>query len=60
MNIVEIQEAAQMLYAAHGDRAEYEAAQKARMKKETGNIDQARDWQRIREAIAQMRGPHAS
>lgn len=60
MNILEIQETAQMLYAAHGDRAEYEAAQNARKQKETGNSEQARDWQRIREAIAQMRGPHAS
>lgn len=60
MNIIEIQESAQMLYHAHGDKAEFEAAQKARALKETGNTQEAGDWIRIRRAIAQMRGSNYS
>ena len=60
MNAVEIQDCARRLYEAHGDKAELEAAQHAKEQLEKGNKDDAEDWQRIREAIALMRGPHAS
>jgi len=56
MNVLEIHESARKLYEAHGDKAEFEAAQKARQLKENGKEDEAADWQKIREAIAQMRG----
>lgn len=56
MNVLEIHESARKLYEAHGDKAEFEAAQKARQLKESGKEDEAADWQKIREAIAQMRG----
>lgn len=56
MNALEIHESARKLYQAHGDKAELEAAQKARQMKESGKEDEAADWQKIREAIAQMRG----
>jgi len=56
MNMMEIHENARRLYQAHGDKAELEAAQKARLLKEKGNVEEAEDWVKIREAIAQMRG----
>ncbi len=60
MTFLEIQESARKLYEAHGDKAEFEAAQKARQLADDGEEDQASDWKRIREVIAQMRGPHSS
>lgn len=60
MNFLELQESARKLYEAHGDKAELEAAQNARQHKEDGDEEQAKDWQRIREVIAEMRGPHLS
>ena len=56
MNISEINDIARRLYQAHGDRAEFEAAQKARQLAEVGNSAEASDWRRIREAIAERRG----
>lgn len=56
MNALEIHESARKLYQAHGDKAELEAAQKARQLRESGKEDEAADWRKIREAIAQMRG----
>lgn len=56
VNILEVHESARKLYQAHGDKAELEAAQKARSLRESGHVDEAENWQRIREAIAQMRG----
>jgi hypothetical protein len=60
MDVLEIQESARKLYQAHGDKAEFEAAQKARHFKDVGNAEEAEDWKRIREVIAQMRGAHYS
>ena len=60
MNFLELQESARKLYQAHGDKAEFEAAQHARQHHEKGDEEQAKDWRRIREVIAQMRGPHSS
>ncbi len=60
MNFLGLQESARKLYEAHGDKAEYEAAQHARQHKENGDDEQAKDWHRIREIIAEMRGPHLS
>ena len=60
MNINEFQQHARKLYAAHGDRAEFEAAQRARKSLEAGNKEEAEDWRRIRSAIRQLRGPNES
>lgn len=60
MDFLELREAARRLYDAHGDKSEFEAAQKARACRENGETEQAEDWQRIRELISEMRGPHAS
>lgn len=55
-----IQEHARRLYEAHGDKAEYEAAQNARLHAEKGEFDHAETWRKVRLAISLMRGPHAS
>jgi hypothetical protein len=60
MNTVEIHDTARRLFEAHGDKAELEAAQKARLLLEDGDTENAEDWKRIRQAIAQMRGSHVS
>lgn len=60
MNETEIHEYAASLLDAHGDVAEAEAAKKARELEEKGENEQAADWQRIRAAIATLRGPHSS
>lgn len=60
MNIKEIEIHARKLYAAHGDQAEYEAAQKALEAEGLNNQTDADDWRRIRSAIRQMRGANES
>jgi len=60
MNALEIYESARKLYQAHGDKAELEAAQKARALSEDGKPDIAEDWRKIRAAIAEMRGSPVS
>ncbi len=56
MNAIEIHECAQMLYRAHGDKAEFEAAQNAQKLRKDGQEAAAKDWNRGRHARAQMRG----
>ena len=60
MNAVEIHEVAEQYYRAHGDKSELEAAQKAQDLKAAGRPEEARDWKRIRQAIAQLRGANYS
>jgi hypothetical protein len=60
MDITQIQQHAQQLYDAHGDKAEAEAAQKAAQCETSGDQDQAENWRKIRIAIHQMRGPGVS
>lgn len=60
MESTKIIEQAHALYTAHGDKAEAEAAQKAIKCEEAGNTEEAANWRKIRKAINQMRGPHAS
>ena len=60
MNAVEIHDSARMLYEAHGDKAEFEAAQNARKLLKDGDKKAAEEWKRVREAISEMRGSHVS
>jgi hypothetical protein len=60
MTIVQIDDYARQLYAAHGDRAEYEAAQKAKDSAAKGDAQTAEQWRQVREAIRVMRGPNVS
>lgn len=60
MDATKIAEYARQLLAAHGDKAEAEAAQKASAAADAGKADEADMWAKVRTAIATMRGPHAS
>ena len=55
-----IDDYARRLYAASGDKAEYEAAQKARDCEARGAEDEAEQWRRVREKIRILRGPNVS
>ena len=55
-----ISEYARALYDAHGDKAEAEAAQKAKQYEEAGNAEEAGNWRAIRKAISEIRGAHES
>ncbi len=58
MDALKTAEYARALYTAHGDRAEAEAAQKMRECEASGNKQEAQDWQAVRSAIRQLRGPN--
>lgn len=56
MDSTQIDDVAQRLYRAHGDRAEYEAAQKAKDCDERGAGSEAESWRTVRERIRILRG----
>ena len=56
MRTSEITEYARALYAAHGDKAEAEAAQKARNYDAARDVANAKTWRAIRRAIKEYRG----
>ncbi len=58
MDAIKSAEYARALYTAHGDKAEWEAAQKMRACEEAGKADEAADWKMVRQAIRAMRGPN--
>lgn len=60
MSAVHIDDYAHRLYAAHGDKAEYEAAQRAKASEEKGDDKQAEQWRKVRAAIRVIRGPNVS
>lgn len=51
----EIVDYAQRLFAAHGDKAEAEAAQNVQAHEAAGDETQAENWRRIRETIRELR-----
>ena len=60
MEIAKIAEYARALYDAHGDKAEAEAAQRARKHEDAGEAAEAETWRAIRKAIGEIRGAHES
>lgn len=54
MQTADIIQQAHALYRAHGDKAEAEAAQKARI---ATNPAEAETWRKIRMHIKELRGP---
>ena len=56
MEMTKIHEYARALFDAHGDKAEAEAAQKARQNEEAGNTAEAGIWRAVQRAISEMRG----
>lgn len=60
MEMVQVDDYARRLYSAHGDRAEYEAAQKVRESSDKGDKAAADQWRQVREKIRILRGPNVS
>jgi hypothetical protein len=60
MQISDIHDYARQLLGLHGDKARAIAAQKAVESDKRGEHQEAEDWRRIRDALAEMRGPHFS
>ncbi len=60
MEMTKVAEYARALYEAHGDKAEAEAAQKAKHHEEAGDEKEAASWRAIRAAIREIRGAHQS
>ena len=58
MDALRTAEYARALFAAHGDKAEAETAQKERESHDAGDTDLAQNWQAVRRAIRQIRGPN--
>ena len=56
MEPTKVAEYARALYEAHGNKAEAEAAQKAKHYEESGNEREAENWRAIRAAIRELRG----
>ena len=51
---------AHALYAAHGDKAEAEAAQKATAAEASGDAAEALKWRKVRGHIKELRGPKST
>ncbi len=60
MDATRIDDVAQRLYRARGDRAEFEAAQKARECASRGAEAEAESWRHIRQRIRILRGANQS
>ncbi len=60
MREIEIHDYARQLLEAHGAQAIVEAAQNASNLEKQGEVELAKDWRHIEEAIKLMRGPHQS
>src|SRR4029079_1492328 len=60
MQEIEIHSYARQLLEAHGARAIAEAAQNAIELEAKGEVELAKDWRHIEDAMKLMRGPHPS
>jgi hypothetical protein len=60
MHSSEIHDYARQLLKLHGDKARVIAAQRCLESEKRGDQQEADDWRRIRDALAEMRGPHVS
>ena len=60
MQISDIHDYARQLLGLHGDKASAIAAQKAVESDKRGEHQEAEDWRRVRDALAEMRDPHFS
>lgn len=60
MREIEIHDYARQLLEAHGPKAVAEAAQNAIDLESKGDLELARTWRHIEEAMKLMRGPHQS
>ncbi len=58
MDMIKVNEYAQALYSAHGDKAELEAARRQSQHEAAGEKTEADNWRSIRASLRQMRGPN--
>lgn len=58
METSKVAEYARALFEAHGDKAEAEAAQKAKHHEDAGEAKEAQVWRAVRAAIREIRGAH--
>lgn len=58
METSKVAEYARALFEAHGDKAEAEAAQKAKHHEDAGDVKEAQVWRAVRAAIREIRGAH--
>ncbi|MDJ0857763.1 MAG: hypothetical protein QNJ03_01700 [Dinoroseobacter sp.] len=58
METAKITQYARALFEVHGDKAEAEAAQKAKAHEEAGENAEAEVWRAVQRAISQIRGAH--
>jgi hypothetical protein len=57
MTTTDVLAIARHLFATQGAKAIAEAAQKAESFSKAGDTEQAKTWQRVEEALREMRGP---
>lgn len=60
MDVIKATEIAHALYKAHGDRAEFEAAQRENQCHDAGDEEEAENWRAIRGSIRRLRGANQS
>lgn len=60
MREMEIHDIARQMLEKHGGQAIAQAARQAVTCEEQGNVEEARDWRHIEDAMKMMRGPHQS
>jgi hypothetical protein len=60
MNASDISTLARELFAAQGAKAIADAAQKANSCRQAGDNEQAKIWERVEEALRELRGPRQS
>ena len=60
MNTTDISALARHLFSTQGAKAIADAARKAESFRQAGDEEQARTWERVEEALREMRGPRQS
>jgi hypothetical protein len=60
MREIDVHDVARQMLEAHGAQAIVEAAQKAVSCEKRGEVEQAKTWRHIEDALKLMRGPHQS
>ena len=60
MREMEIHDIARQMLERHGGQAIAQAASKAVNCEQQGNVEEAKEWRHIEDAMKMMRGPHQS
>jgi hypothetical protein len=60
MSEMQLHTIARQMFEKHGPAAIAQAAQKAQACESGGEVEEAREWRHIEDAMKMMRGPHQS